>query len=249
MRNSAQNTRRITAVTLAVALGVAVYLNWEYAKADPIKSVSADADSSTVAVAAGADSAALETSAGSDAFAEAAASTGILETAADADSTALEASADSALTVSDGLMTEEDTLEAANKNYGEAQLVSISKDSGSEFFEQARLDRTKTRDSAVDDIEKSLKKSSLSKQEKEDLTAKLTAYLQDITKENEIETLVKAKGFADCLCILQDGKADLTVMTSSGDGLNASQVAQIRDIVLKKCTGLSAQDITVVEVK
>ncbi|MCI2046676.1 MAG: SpoIIIAH-like family protein [Faecalibacterium sp.] len=239
MRNSAQNTRRITAVTLAVALGVAVYLNWEYAKADPVKTVSAQAAGSAVAVAAGADSAVLEASAGSDA----------LEASAASDGTALEASADSALTVSDGLMTEEDTLEAANKNYGEAQLVSISKDSGSEFFEQARLDRTKTRDSAVDDIEKSLKKSSLSDKEKEDLTAKLTAYLQDITKENEIETLVKAKGFADCLCILQDGKADLTVMTSSGDGLNASQVAQIRDIVLKKCTGLSAQDITVVEVK
>ena len=49
--------------------------------------------------------------------------------------------------------------------------------------------------------------------------------------------------------VLQDGKASLTVITSTGDGLNASQVAQIRDIVLGKCTGLSAQDITVVEVK
>jgi stage III sporulation protein AH len=235
MKNTAQNTRRITAVTLAVALGVAVYLNWEYAKADPIKSANAGA-ASAVAVAADAGSGA-EASAGSGAI------------VTSADSSALQAAADDAVTVSDGLLTEEDALEAADKNYGEAQLVSVSKDSGSEFFEKARLDRTKTRDGAVDDIQKSLKKSSLTADEKEKLTEKLTSYLQDITHENEVETLVKAKGFADCLCILDDGKADLTVMTSSGDGLNASQVAQIRDIVLKKCSGLTAQDITIVEVK
>lgn len=40
-------------------------------------------------------------------------------------------------------------------------------------------------------------------------------------QENEIETLVRAKGFADCLCFLQPGRADLTVMTS-GDGLTAA---------------------------
>ena len=66
-------------------------------------------------------------------------------------------------------------------------------------------------------------------------------------QENEIETLVKAKGFADCLCFLQSGRADLTVMTS-GDALTAAQVAQIRDIVLSK-SEVTAQNITVVEVK
>ena len=60
-------------------------------------------------------------------------------------------------------------------------------------------------------------------------------------------SLVKAKGFADCLCFLQSGRADLTVMTS-GDALTAAQVAQIRDIVLSK-SEVTAQNITVVEVK
>ena len=58
---------------------------------------------------------------------------------------------------------------------------------------------------------------------------------------------IKAKGFADCLCFLQSGRADLTVMTS-GDALTAAQVAQIRDIVLSK-SEVTAQNITVVEVK
>lgn len=235
MRNAVRNTRWATAATLAVALCVAVYLNWQYARTGG--AVTASAGSETAAAAS--LGAAQETSAEAGAVPEA---------AADAPAAA-QISADSAVTVSDGLMTEQEELEAANKNYGEAQLVSVSKDSGSAFFEQARLDRSKTRDAAVDQIEQSLKKSSLSDAEKKTLADQLTACLEDITAENEIETLVKAKGFADCLCFLKDNKADITVMTASGDGLNASQVAQIRDIVLGKCSDLSAQDITVVEVK
>ena len=75
----------------------------------------------------------------------------------------------------------------------------------------------------------------------------LPAGLEDLNAENEIETLIKAKGFADCLCFLQSGRADLTVMTS-GEPLTAAQVAQIRDVVLSKST-VPAQNITVVEVK
>lgn len=82
---------------------------------------------------------------------------------------------------------------------------------------------------------------------KKGYTQQLTSNLEDLNAENEIETLVKAKGFADCLCFLQSGRADLTVMTS-GDALTAAQVAQIRDIVLSK-SEVTAQNITVVEVK
>lgn len=54
----------------------------------------------------------------------------------------------------------------AGKNYGEAQLVSVSKDSGMEFFEQARLNRSKARDEALDAIKKTLKSADLSESEK-----------------------------------------------------------------------------------
>lgn len=49
-------------------------------------------------------------------------------------------------TVLDGLPTEAETVSAANKNYGEAQLVSVASDSGAKFFEEARLKREKAHD-------------------------------------------------------------------------------------------------------
>ncbi len=200
----AKNTRRATAITLAAALVVAVYLNWQYART------------------------------GSE-----------LET--EAVNVSASVSEEVTAPITDGLMTEAEAVSSTNKNYGEAQLVSVSNDSGSKFFEEARLKREKAHDAALDTIQKTLKSSSLSAEEKKSYTQELTGNLENLNAETEIETLVKAKGFADCLCFLQADRADLTVMTS-GDALTAAQVAQIRDIVLSK-SKVSAQNITVVEVK
>ncbi len=206
MRAISKNTRKATAITLAAALVVAVYLNWQYARTG----VTLEEDAVNVA-------AAVET--------EEAVSAPIM----------------------DGLMTEAEAVSSANKNYGEEQLVSVANNSGSKFFEEARLKRTKAHDEAMDAVQKALKSASLSAEEKKSYTQQLTGSLEDLNAENEIETLVRAKGFADCLCFLQSGRADLTVMTS-GDALTAAQVAQIRDIVLSK-SNVTAQNITIVEVK
>lgn len=206
MRAISKNTRKATAITLAAALVVAVYLNWQYARTG----VTLEEDAVNVA-------AAVET--------EEAVSAPIM----------------------DGLMTEAEAVSSANKNYGEAQLVSVANNSGSKFFEEARLKRTKAHDEAMDAVQKALKSASLSAEEKKSYTQQLTGSLEDLNAENEIETLVRAKGFADCLCFFQSGRADLTVMTS-GDALTAAQVAQIRDIVLSK-SNVTAQNITIVEVK
>ena len=206
MRAISKNTRKATAITLAAALVVAVYLNWQYARTG----VTLEEDAVNVA-------ATVET--------EEAVSAPIM----------------------DGLMTEAEAVSSANKNYGEAQLVSVANNSGSKFFEEARLKRTKAHDEAMDAVQKALKSASLSAGEKKSYTQQLTGSLEDLNAENEIETLVRAKGFADCLCFLQSGRADLTVMTS-GDALTAAQVAQIRDIVLSK-SNVTAQNITIVEVK
>lgn len=208
MRALSRNTRRATAVTLAAALVIAVYLNWQYARSD----VPTELPDNAAMVAAEAENVPVQTQ-----------------------------------TVLDELPTEAEAVSSANKNYGEAQLVSVASDSGAKFFEQARLKRQKAHDESMDSIKKTMKSSSLSAEEKKEYTAQMTANLEDLNAENEIETLIKAKGFADCLCFLQSGRADLTVMTS-GEPLTAAQVAQIRDVVLNK-SAVTAQNITVVEVK
>lgn len=199
MRNSKAN-QRMTLLTLAVALGAAVYLNWEYAKSTDLAMTA----STSMPPAEGVVLDALET---------------------------------------DAQVSEE----PVDKNYGEAQLVSVGEASGTPFFEEARISRSKTRDEALDKLQKALKRAKLSEEEKKDLTNQLSQTIEHIAAESEIESLVKAKGFVDCVAFIDNDKVNLTVMTSS-DGLTKEEVAQIRDIVLSKCK-VTARDITVVEVK
>ncbi len=197
--------QKMTLLTLVVALGVAVYLNWEYAKSTDL---ALDAAAANAQVAASAD-----------------AEPGV---------------------VTDALAVDGEVA-TGDKNYGEAQLVSVGEATGDEFFEQARLTRTKARDEALDTLQKSLKSAKLTDEEKEALTAQLTAAIDNIATESDIENLVKAKGFVDCVAFIDGDQVDVTVMTTS-DGLTKEEVAQIRDVVLSKCQ-VTAQDITIVEVK
>lgn len=217
-----QAGRGMTMLALTAALGAAVYLNWSFSQQTPL-TISAD-DTAQDAVSVSAE--------------------------ADAETQAVQGEAEDTVAVYDPLTAEDETVsqETADKNYGEAQLVSVSEDTGDEFFESARLSREKSRDEALDTIEKTLKNSSLSDEEKQTMTDTLKAQITNIETESELETLIKAKGFVDCVVMLDGTSANVTVMTEN-DTLTAAEVTKIRDIILSKCSEIKAQDITVVEVK
>lgn len=197
---SAKSKRQLTILTLILALGVAVYLNWEYAKTD---------------------------------------SSFVLPTQTQAEEDALLANAQA---------EDAPVMEALpDKNYGEAQLVSVSENSSDQYFETARLTRTKTRDEALDKLQQSLKATGLAEEEKAQLKDTLSSTISNISLESDIENLVKAKGFADCVVFIDGENVDLAVKTGP-EGLSKNEVAQLRDIILGKVQ-TSAQNISIVEVK
>ena len=68
-----------------------------------------------------------------------------------------------------------------------------------------------------------------------------------MTTETDIENMVKAKGFRDCVASISDGKISIAVRPV-GSELTKADVSKIRDVVLSKTT-ISSQNIVVVEVK
>ncbi|MBE6894089.1 MAG: SpoIIIAH-like family protein [Ruminococcaceae bacterium] len=137
--------------------------------------------------------------------------------------------------------------EDVSKNYGDAQLVATTEKSAQKYFEETRLARQKSRDEALDILQKTLKNAKISETEKAQATEKLSVIVQDITTETDVENLVKAKGFADCVAFISEGKISVAVQTKNGE-LTKQNVAQIRDIVLSK-TAIDSQNIVVIEVK
>ncbi len=197
---TAKSKRQITLFTLILALGVAVYLNWQYARGGE----QIDVTENAIAV------------------------TSTVETEPIAEP------------------VQESVQEALpDKNYGDAQLVSVNE--SEKYFEEARLTREKTRDEALDKLQKSLKEANLTTSEKDTLTKELSSVIAAITAESDIENLVKAKGFLDCVTFVNGDKVDVAVKTD-GTELDAQSVAVIRDIVLGK-VDTSSQNITIVEVK
>ena len=145
---------------------------------------------------------------------------------------------------SDMLMTSDDY---ENKNYGDAQLVATTQSDSDKYFEQARLSRQKTRDEALDTLQKTLKNAKISDSEKTKATEELSVIIQNMTTETDIENLVKAKGFRDCVASINKDKISMAVRPVNGE-LSKADVSKIRDVVLSK-TSISSQNIVVVEVK
>lgn len=140
------------------------------------------------------------------------------------------------------------------ENYGDAQFVDNKEvSSGSqetavaseEYFSEAKLTRTKTRDEAVEALKVMLADSKLETDQKADLTLQAANLAKSIETEGKIENLIKAKGFTECMVYCDTDKVD--VIVKSNDLLD-SDVVQIRDIILDS-TQVPVENISIVPVK
>lgn len=132
----------------------------------------------------------------------------------------------------DGLMLEVDNLNAGGE------------DTVSDYFAAVRLSRQQARDSAVE-----LLQEAMAYGETEDSTqtnAQLEKLVQTALTEAQIESLIIAKGYAECVAYMSDTGISVAVATPEG-GLQQTDVAVIADIVMTQ-GGFSMDEIYVIEV-
>ena len=78
---------------------------------------------------------------------------------------------------------------------------------------------------------------------KEDALESIERMVNEMNCEVNIETLVKAKGFEECVAVISEEKCSVIVKS---EGLKDDQVAQILDIVITE-SDLSPENITIIE--
>lgn len=114
-----------------------------------------------------------------------------------------------------------------------------------DYFAAVRLSRQQARDSAV-----SLLQEAMAYEENSQSSAS-SAQLDDIVQtalcEAQIESLVIAKGYSDCVAYMSDGGISVAVASPEG-GLKDTDVALIADIVMTQ-TEIGMEKIRVVEVQ
>jgi len=130
------------------------------------------------------------------------------------------------------------------KTLGTAELVNASANE-TEGLTQLRLDRTKTRDESVSVLKTVTENEALSAEERSVAVETLAEMMDAMCEENDIETLVKAKGFSDCIATVGDGAVTVTVKSAAR--LTAAEAAQIRDIAVS-VTNYDGDLIKIVEV-
>lgn len=117
----------------------------------------------------------------------------------------------------------------------------------SEYFANVRLNRTQARDSAVETLAAVSETEGASQETIDTALAEITQVAEYTVLEAELEGLILAKGFEECVVFINDGGIDVTV-PASGEGLSTAAVARITDIVLTE-TDFGADDLTIIEVR
>jgi len=126
-----------------------------------------------------------------------------------------------------------------------ADTVREAVNTATEYFAAVRLSRQQARDSALDLLQEAMAYSDQSK------AAESSAELEDIVQtaltEAQIESLVIAKGYTDCVAYMSSEGISVAVSAPEG-GLQSEDVAVIADIVTSQ-SEYTLDEIRIVEVK
>lgn len=126
--------------------------------------------------------------------------------------------------VSGGESSSGETKEAAASSPDEASVYT-----GSDYFASARLTRQQARDNAISLLQKAADEKGAA----QDVVNKASDGIQVLAsytmKEAQIENLVTAKGYADCVAFMGDDSISVVVSKESGE-LTSEDVAKIMDI-------------------
>ena len=127
-----------------------------------------------------------------------------------------------------------------NQSGGEKEEDKETSDS---YFSSVQVSRQRTRDEAIEVLQAVVDNASATETAKNEALAEINKLATVMATESNIETLIVAKGFAECVAVISGEDASIVVKS---DGLNAAQLAQINEIVYSEA-GISPVNITIIE--
>ena len=141
-------------------------------------------------------------------------------------------------------------VEEADKILGEAELVSGQETveeitpaadettvyGGADYFASARLTRQQARDNALALLREATEQEGADEAALTEASQEIQVLASYTLKESQIENLVTAKGYVDCVAFMGDTSVSVVVSTESGE-LTAEDVVRITDIAVTE-TGL-----------
>lgn len=138
---------------------------------------------------------------------------------------------------------EDAAMEAAEAAYNETNNLS---EKASSYFADARLSRQVSRDEALDLLESTAESKDASQETIDSAMSSISAMANYSMQETQLENLLIAKDFADCVVYMSDEGITVAV-PAPADGLSEASVARITDMVTTE-TDYTAAQLNVIEI-
>lgn len=116
---------------------------------------------------------------------------------------------------------------------------------GSDYFASARLNRQQARDSALSLLRQAASEEGVDQAVKDEANQTIQSMASVTVSEAQIENLVTAKGYSDCVTFISDNSISVVVGAVEG-GLTTADTAKITDIVTGE-TDFTASQIKIIE--
>ncbi|MCQ2447821.1 MAG: SpoIIIAH-like family protein [Oscillibacter sp.] len=137
----------------------------------------------------------------------------------------------------------EATLVSSQENDGNLALDEGEIYSGSDYFDSARLTRQQARDSAITLLQEAADQKDADTAVINQASESIQVLASYTLKEAQVDNLVTAKGYLDCVAFMGDDTISVVVSTANGT-LSSEDVAKITDITMTE-TGLPASGIKI----
>lgn len=125
---------------------------------------------------------------------------------------------------------------------GDSSLEAGADSTENDYFAATVLNRQQSRDEAIDVLKMVTESEEASEEARAEANAAISKIAVDIQNEANIETLVKAKGFEECVAIISDDSVSVIV---GAESLMAAEAAQILSIVYDT-TGVDPERVSIV---
>ena len=112
-----------------------------------------------------------------------------------------------------------------------------------DFFAASQIERQRARDEAIEVLQSVVDDETALESAKQQALADIAAIAANIETEANIESLIKAKGFEECVAVISGDKANIVVKS---EGLKPNQLSQILEIVYLQADILPA-NVTISE--
>jgi len=115
-----------------------------------------------------------------------------------------------------------------------------------EYFDTVRLNRRQAKDEAAATLNTVAAAEGATQETVDEALAQMSAIAAWTLQESELESMIMAKGFQECVAYISADGVSVTV--AAPDGLSNADVAKITDIVLNE-TDFTAEQLKIVEIK